>query len=112
MKQLRYPLLITSLLTAGDALWLFSKNQLSFLQLADHLFLWSLFFLVIGGFLWVFASGFFDTFQKSMHQALSRKRKQATDYQKLSTVGQGSYAFWLITAGLLLFCSLVCLLFA
>ncbi|WP_082618819.1 DUF3899 domain-containing protein [Holzapfeliella floricola] len=68
------------------------RNNLSWLHLSDILFIISLFFLIVGGFLWVFASGSFDFFQKSLHL------KQKTNYEsewKLSTIGKEHKWFFL-----------------
>ena len=52
--------LIALICTLISISWLFFKKELTLSTISDALFLWALFFLIIGGFLWVFASGFFD----------------------------------------------------
>lgn len=89
-----------------DLLVLFLRHDLTFTSLSDSLFMFALFFLIIGGFLKVFASGFFDTFQRSF------KKRTDTDFLKLSEVGRTSYRFWLEPAVLLLLLSLLFLLIA
>ncbi len=76
----------------------------SFVALSDALFLIALPLLIIGGFLWVFASGFFDLFQASF-----KIRKQQTERLKLSEVGRSSFRFWLEPAGILLILSVLSL---
>ena len=101
--------LIPLLCLAISGGWLAIKNEFSIAALSDALFLWALFFLIIGGFLWVFASGFFDHFQYSMKKAFSKNK---ADYLKLSQVGKQSYAFWLWPGVFLLFLSLLFLMIA
>lgn len=86
--------------------WLVFKNQLTFSHLSDVLFLFTLFFLIIGALLWVFASGSFDFFQYSMKKAF---KKADDEYLKLSDVGKSSYRFWLEPAVILLLLSLISL---
>ena len=52
------------------------NHQLTLIQLSNDLFLCTLPFLIIGGFLWVFSSGFFDHFQRSIYLARTRNRKK------------------------------------
>lgn len=85
-------------------IWLLLKNQWSISKFADCLFLWALFFLIIGGFLWVFASGFFDNFQYSMKKAFNKHQQ---DYLKLSVIGDQSYRFWVQPGLFLLFTSFI-----
>ncbi|MEJ6347668.1 DUF3899 domain-containing protein [Holzapfeliella sp. He02] len=83
------------------------QNSLSWVHLSDTLFIICLFFLIVGGFLWVFSSGSFDFFQKSLH--LKRK----TDYEsewKLSTIGKEHKAFFLQPGIILLAISILLLL--
>lgn len=87
------------------ALWLVVTSNWSLLGFANLLFLCCLFFLIIGIFLWVCSSGFFDTFQRSMKKAVHR---DTTAYVKLSEVGR-SFPFWLAPAGILLLASLIAL---
>ncbi len=64
----------------------FNKNLINhsftLIQLSNDLFLWSLPFLIIGGFLWVFSSGFFDHFQRSVHLARTRNRKKNQNFPR------------------------------
>ena len=69
-----------------------------------------LFFLIVGGFLGVFASGFFDFFQQSMRKALARKEKRNLPYTKMSEVGAKNYLYWLLTTGCLFLVSIIFLL--
>lgn len=89
-------------------LWLLLRKEFSWIQFSNLLFLWSLPFLIIGGFLWVFASGSFDHFQASMKKAFS---VQKTEFLKLSEIGRQSYVFWLQPGFFLLLLSLLCLIF-
>ena len=66
--------LIALICTLISISWLFFKKELTLSTISDALFLWALFFLIIGGFLWVFASGFFDHFQYSMKKAFSKNK--------------------------------------
>lgn len=88
-------------------IWGLIKKNLSLIMLSDTLFMLGLPFLIIGILLWVFSSGFFDTFQRSMHEAVGRKQKKKANYTPLSQVGQGVYLFWLKIAGIILVCSLI-----
>lgn len=88
------------------------KEKLSFSLLSDYLFMFTLFFLIIGALLAVFASGFFDFFQYSVRKAITRKEKRELPYMKLSEAGAGSYQLWLKTAGWLLAESLIFLTLA
>jgi len=100
---------ITLLCFAASLSWLAFKNELTFATLSDSLFLWAMFFLIIGGFLWVFASGFFDHFQYSMKKTFARNK---TDYLKMSQVGKQSYAFWVWPGFFLFILSMLFLLIA
>ncbi|MGM9902867.1 hypothetical protein A5844_001521 [Enterococcus sp. 10A9_DIV0425] len=82
-------------------------NQLTTVQLSNDLFLCALPFLIIGGFLWVFSSGFFDHFHRSVHLARTRNRKKKLEFTSLSSASYGMYSFWLIIAGILLIVSLI-----
>ncbi|WP_165038164.1 DUF3899 domain-containing protein [Enterococcus sp. ZJ1622] len=82
-------------------------NQFTLIQLSNDLFLCALPFLIIGGFLWVFSSGFFDHFQRSIHLARTRNRKKKPEFSSLSSASYGMYSFWLIIAGILLVLSIV-----
>ncbi|AYW45734.1 DUF3899 domain-containing protein [Tetragenococcus koreensis] len=85
------------------------QKDFSLTALSDNLFLFTLFFLIVGGFLWVFSSGFFDNFQRSFKR---RNKKTKTAGMKLSEVGRSSFRFWLEPAGILFLLSLLTLLLA
>ena len=78
------------------------NHSLTLTQLSNDLFLCALPFLIIGGFLWVFSSGFFDHFQRSIYLARTRNRKKKPEFSSLSSASYGMYTFWLIIAGILL----------
>ncbi|WP_165005551.1 DUF3899 domain-containing protein [Enterococcus sp. ZJ1668] len=82
-------------------------HQFTLIQLSNDLFLCALPFLIIGGFLWVFSSGFFDHFQRSIYLARTRNRKKKPEFSSLSSASYGMYSFWLIIAGILLVLSIV-----
>lgn len=86
------------------------NHQLTLIQLSNDLFLCTLPFLIIGGFLWVFSSGFFDHFQRSIYLARTRNRKKKPEFSSLSSASYGMYTFWLIIAGILLALSIVLLI--
>lgn len=100
-------LLVSALTVSG----LFFKQTLSLLTLSDTLFLCALFFGMIGILLWIFSSGFFDTFQRSMRLALRRRNKnEPKEFLPLSEVGKGAFRYWLEVAAALLLVSLILLL--
>ncbi|EOT30680.1 DUF3899 domain-containing protein [Enterococcus saccharolyticus] len=101
--------LISLACTLFSVVRLLILQKFSFSALSDSLFLFTLLFLIVGGFLWVFASGFFDLFQASFKK---RSQKSKTEYLKLSEVGRSSFRFWLEPAGILLVLSLLSLLIA
>ena len=78
------------------------NHSLTLTQLSNDLFFCALPFLIIGGFLWVFSSGFFDHFQRSIYLARTRNRKKKPEFSSLSSASYGMYTFWLIIAGILL----------
>ena len=78
------------------------NHSLTLTKLSNDLFLCALPFLIIGGFLWVFSSGFFDHFQRSIYLARTRNRKKKPEFSSLSSASYGMYTFWLIIAGILL----------
>ena len=102
MKKKYHPALIGLALILVISLFHLFKKDFSPLSLSNSLFLVGLPFLVIGGFLWVFSSGFFDHFQRSAYIARTRNRKKKPDFVPLSTLGAGAYSFWFINAGLLI----------
>ncbi|MFV0560132.1 MAG: DUF3899 domain-containing protein [Enterococcus sp.] len=107
MKKRLSPYLIGSvvlvLIVSIDAI----KQQLTLLTLSNHFFIVGIPFLIIGGFLWVFSSGFFDHFQRSMHLSLKRNQKKEPSFLPLSSVGASHFSFWLIIAALLIGSSIV-----
>ncbi|MGX4645383.1 MULTISPECIES: DUF3899 domain-containing protein [Holzapfeliella] len=106
MKLKKSSLWISSVALVFSLILLIVRNNLSWLHLSDTLFIISLFFFIVGGFLWVFSSGSFDFFQKSLH--LKRK----TDYEsewKLSTIGKEHKAFFLQPGIILLAISIILL---
>ena len=70
------------------------RNNLTVINLSNTLFMVALPFIIIGALLWVFASGFFDNFQRSIRESTKRKDKKQTPYMALSEVGMGAYSFW------------------
>ena len=106
MKKYR-PYLISLVIFAGAIIFGISQNNLSFITLSDTLFMLGLPFLIVGSLLWIFSSGFFDTFQRSMHESLGRKQKKKANYTPFSQVGAGVYPFWLKIAGVLLLLALI-----
>ncbi|WP_231474555.1 MULTISPECIES: DUF3899 domain-containing protein [Enterococcus] len=110
MKKLRYPLIVSALCVIGSIIIALIKNTLSLSTMSDYLFMFTLFFLIIGGFLSVFASGFFDFFQHSIRKSVARKEKRDLPYTKFSEVGAKNYRFWLLTTGILFILSLIFLL--
>src|SRR5699024_2687524 len=105
LKKSSWIISLTCLLVSG--LFTIIQKDFSFTSLSYNLFLFTLFFLIIGGFLWVCSSGFFDFFQKSF-----KRKKKDTDYMTISEVGRSSFRFWLEPAGILFLLSLLMLLLA
>lgn len=101
--------IITALSLLFSLLWLFIRKEFSFASLSDSLFLFTLFFVIIGGFLKVFASGFFDNFQRSFKKK-EKNPTTKTEYMKLSEVGRSSFRFWLEPAVMLFILSLIALI--
>lgn len=110
MKNKLFPIGIGSGLAAIIVIYSIIQDSFSLFALSNRFFLTGLPFLIIGILLWIFSSGFFDYFQHSMHQAFSRKQKKKSEFQSLSQVGQGRYAFWLIVAAVLIAASIICAL--
>lgn len=109
MSKISRPFIISFAIILFVLGWLTFSHNLTWIAISDGLFLAGLPFLIIGCFLWVFSSGFFDTFQASMHQAFRRKKATETDFMPLSEVGQKAYLFWLMMAGILLLGSVLSL---
>lgn len=113
MKHLKRSGVLSTACLLLSILLLIVQHRLAWVALSNALFLWTLLFTIIGGFLWVFSSGFFDTFQASMHTAFKRKKNQDHGgFMPLSAVGRNAYALWLLTAGWLLIASVFCLILA
>ncbi len=107
MKKKYFPYTIAGVLIILILLKNSLNHQLTLIQLSNDLFLCALPFLIIGGFLWVFSSGFFDHFQRSIYLARTRNRKKKPEFSSLSSASYGMYTFWLIIAGILLVLSIV-----
>lgn len=112
MKKKYRPYLFAGLVIVLVLLKNALTDQLTLLQLSNDLFLCALPFLIIGGFLWVFSSGFFDHFQRSIYLARTRNRKKKPEFSSLSSASYGMYTFWLIIAGILLALSIVLVIFS
>ncbi|MFC4770991.1 DUF3899 domain-containing protein [Enterococcus hermanniensis] len=110
MKNKLFPIGIGGGLLLITIIFSIIQKSLTLLTLSNRLFLIGLPFLIVGILLWIFSSGFFDHFQRSMHQTFSRKQKKKSEFQSLSTVGQGRYSFWLMIAAILIGSSIVCAL--
>jgi hypothetical protein len=111
MKKKYIPYLVSLVLVLIVVLKNNFSGTLTLTDLSNDLFLLALPFLIIGGFLWVFSSGFFDHFQRSVFLARTRNRKKKPDFMPLSSVGHGIYSFWLIIAGILLVIAVLLLIF-
>ncbi|MBF8808492.1 MAG: DUF3899 domain-containing protein [Enterococcus lacertideformus] len=107
MKKKSISYLITGVLILLIILKNSLNQQLTLTQLSNDLFLCAMPFLIIGGFLWVFSSGFFDHFHRSIYLARTRNRKKKSEFSALSSASYGMYTFWLIIAGTLLALSTV-----
>lgn len=105
IKKSSWIISLSCLLISG--LFAIIQKDFSFVSLSNHLFLFTLFFLIVGGFLGVFRSGFFDNFQRSF-----KRKKKDTDYMKLSDIGRSSFRFWIEPAVILLLFSLLTLFLA
>ncbi len=112
MKKKSIPYAVAFLLILVILIKNVINHSFTLIQLSNDLFLWSLPFLIIGGFLWVFSSVFFDHFQRSVHLARTRNRKKKPEFSSLSTASYGMYSFWLIIAGILIALSAIFMLFS
>ena len=112
MKKKSLPYLIAGVLILLIIVKNSLNHQLTLTQLSNDLFLCAMPFLIIGGFLWVFSSGFFDHFQRSIYLARTRNRKKKPEFSSLSSASYGMYTFWLIIAGILLALSIVLVIFS
>lgn len=110
MNKRNFPYILSLLGIAAILLWHFLQKSFTLIQLSDSLFLVGLPFLIVGSLLWVFSSGFFDTFQRSMHEAFGRRQKKKSNFMPLSQVGAHAYRFWLIIAESLIGLSILLLL--
>lgn len=107
MKNKKIPLVISLLIALLILITIQLTQQLSLLTISNAFFLVSLPFILIGLLLWVFSSGFFDTFQRSMHHSFDRKRKKPSTFLPLSQVGYQAAPFWLLIGVPLLALSLI-----
>ncbi|EOT39873.1 DUF3899 domain-containing protein [Enterococcus columbae] len=107
MRLNQKSLLIFLGLLIANILYLVIKQEFSIIHLSDTLFLTMLPLLIIGGFLFVFASGSFDLFHRSMKKAFHRSKE---DDQQLSEATKGTSQQFLEPAILLFICSVVLLL--
>ncbi|HAQ0618269.1 DUF3899 domain-containing protein [Enterococcus faecium] len=112
MKKKSIPYAVAFLLILVILIKNLINHSFTLIQLSNDLFLWSLPFLIIGGFLWVFSSGFFDHFQRSVHLARTRNRKKKPEFSSLSSASYGMYSFWLIIAGILIALSAIFMFFS
>lgn len=112
MKKKSLPYLIAGVLILLIIVKNSLNHQLTLTQLSNDLFLCAMPFLIIGGFLWVFSSGFFDHFQRSIYLARTRNHKKKPEFSSLSSASCGMYTFWLIIAGILLALSIVLVIFS
>lgn len=74
----------------------FSLNhELTSKNLSDNFFMLSLVFLIIGGFILVLSSGFFDLFQKNMKHLFNlRKNETPKEYVTLSDIFKKKPIYW------------------
>lgn len=87
--------------------YLIIKQDFSIVHLSDTLFLTMLPLLIIGGFLFVFASGSFDFFHRSMKKAFHCLNEEDPS---LSQASKGSSRQFLEPAILLFICSILLLI--
>ena len=84
------------------------KKEVTTIFLSDNFFMFSLVFLIIGVFILVLSSGFFDFFQKNMKEFIQLRRKnEPKEYIPLSQIFEKKPLYWLITGGVLLVISIV-----
>lgn len=93
----------------------FNKNVINhsftLIQLSNDLFLWSLPFLIIGGFYGSFlrVSSIIFSDQSILHEQGTERKKP--EFSSLSSASYGMYSFWLIIAGILIALSAIFMLF-
>ena len=80
MKKKSLPYLIAGVLILLIIVKNSLNHQLTLTQLSNDLFLCAMPFLIIGGFLWVFSSGFFDHFQRSIYLARTRTARKNQNF--------------------------------
>ena len=92
----------------------FNKNLINhsftLIQLSNDLFLWSLPFLIIGGFMGLFF-GFLRSFSAIGPSCTNKEPKRKPEFSTLSSASYGMYSFWLIIAGILIALSAIFMLF-
>ncbi|WP_443081335.1 DUF3899 domain-containing protein [Vagococcus sp.] len=67
----------------------------------------ALFFLIIGGFILVLSSGFFDLFQKNMkHLFHLRRNDEPKEYVPLSNIFKKKPIYWFFVGGIFLLISI------
>lgn len=85
-----------------------TNKKMTLTSLSDNFFLSSLFFLIIGGFILVLSSGFFDFFQKNMkHLIQLRRNNEPKEYIPLSEIFKKKPIYWLVVGGTLLLISTI-----
>lgn len=98
-----------AVIIAGTPLLTFIvKKELTLTQVSDNFFMVSLLFLIIGVFILVLSSGFFDFFQKNMkHLIQLRRSNEPKEYIPLSEIFKKKPVYWLATGGILLIISII-----
>ena len=87
--------------------WL-TKKEITLKYLSDNFFMFALFFLIVGGFILVLSSGFFDLFQKNMkHLIQLRKNNEPKEYVPFSQIFKKKPVFWFIIGVSLLVTSII-----
>ncbi len=90
-----------------------TKKEITLAYLSDNFFMFALFFLIIGGFILVLSSGFFDLFQKNMkHLVYLRKNSEPKEYIPLSNIFNKKPIYWFAVGLLLLATSIFLALIA
>ncbi|GCF95576.1 hypothetical protein NRIC_34670 [Enterococcus florum] len=106
MKKNLLPHAIALLIVVAVLFFSLLDGSVSWLQLSNRLFMIGLPFLIIGGWFWVFSSGFFDHFQASFR---ARSKQQKKSFVPLSSVGTSKF-LWLTVASELIGTSILFLL--
>lgn len=92
-------------------LYLFLRNlPITAGSLSDAYFMIALIFLMIGAFIAILSSGFFDFFQKNMKHYFRRKKASTTDYVKASDIFAKQPIYWIGTGVILLVSSFLLLI--